>query len=153
MGVSDYYYINIVHSYFHDDKNVYMILDFLSNGELFKHLAKQGGAVDEETCVQYLRDIACAVSYLHARGVAHRDLKPENCLITSTGSLQIADFGCAVHLGVQSPVKRQTICGTPEYIAPEMLRGEHGLEVDLWAIGIFACELLYARFVLLLCMN
>lgn len=170
--------------YFHDSKNVYLILEYLQHGELFKYIDKQGGRVDEITCRGFMRDIVSAVSYLHARNVIHRgkgissyyilleicivlislfllllilaDLKPENILfdmVDDKMNLRIADFGCAV---VMSPAegamnsgvleKQRTVCGTPEYLAPEMLLEiGHGLEVDLWALGIFIYEILAGK--------
>jgi serine/threonine protein kinase len=82
---------------------------------------------------------------MHSRNVIHRDLKPENVLIASNGTLRVADFGCAV-LSPPPHTPRTTLCGTPEYLAPETIRGTgHSFAVDLWAIGIFAYELLNGR--------
>lgn len=138
---------NIVrlHGYFHDIKNVYLILEYLSQGELFKKVAKSGGVVTETVCKQYMYDIASAVSYMHQRYVAHRDIKPENVLIGEDGHLRLADFGWSIHC--PPPVQlRYTVCGTPEYLAPEMIIGKgHTYAVDLWALGIFMHELLYGR--------
>ena len=154
---------NIVrlYGYFHDNKNVYLILEYLSQGELFKKVAKSGGIITETVCKQYMHDIASAVSYMHQRYVAHRgintntntniylttliDLKPENVLIGEDGHLRLADFGWSIHC--PPPVQlRYTICGTPEYLAPEMIIGKgHSYAVDLWALGIFMYELLYGR--------
>lgn len=141
--------------YFHDSKNVYLILEYLHHGELFKYLDQQGGQIDEATCKNFVKDIASAVSYMHSHNVAHRDLKPENILYDISGdamTLRIADFGCAVILSPEyskSPnklAKQMTVCGTPEYLAPEMLlEVGHGLEVDMWALGIFVYELIVGR--------
>ena len=138
---------NIVrlYGYFHDTKNVYLILEYLNQGELFKKVSKSGGIVTETICKQYMHDIASAVSYMHQRYVSHRDLKPENVLIGEDGHLRLADFGWSIHC--PPPVQlRYTICGTPEYLAPEMIIGKgHTYAVDLWALGIFMYELLYGR--------
>jgi hypothetical protein len=83
--------------YFHDIKNVYLILEYQQQGELFKHISKLGGSVDEETCKKYMTDVTSAVSYMHSHFIIHRDLKPENILISDKGRLKIADFGWAVH--------------------------------------------------------
>lgn len=141
--------------YFHDVKNVYMILEFAANGELFKHVQKHyGGSVSEELCKGYVMDAASALVYMHDRHVMHRDVKPENMLITADGRLKIADFGWACHHppsssssgGAAGSLLRTTMCGTPEYIAPEMLSGMgHNHKVDVWAMGVFMYELLTGR--------
>jgi aurora kinase len=126
-------------------KNIYLILEFAPNGELFKSLAKLGGAVDESQCRQYMRQMGEAIAYLHTRHVAHRDLKPENVLIGEDGALKLADFGWAVLVPPHQP-SRMTMCGTPEYLSPEMVAGSgHGLPVDLWALGIMMYEFLVGR--------
>jgi hypothetical protein len=138
---------NIVqlYGYFHDSKSVYLILEYVQNGELYKSIAKNNGFVDEEKCISYMKDIASAVSHMHARHVIHRDLKPENVLISENGALKVADFGWAVHAPPMKSV-RFTFCGTPEYLAPEMIsQTGHTYAVDLWALGIFMYELLFGR--------
>ena len=141
-----------LYGYFHDARNVYLILEFAANGELFKHVQKHyGGSVSEEVCKGYAMDAASALAYMHSRHVMHRDIKPENMLITADGKLKIADFGWACHhppsssTAARSPL-RMTMCGTPEYIAPEMLAGSgHNHKVDVWALGVFIFELLTGR--------
>ena len=138
---------NIVrlYGYFHDTKSVYLILEFLAQGELFKLVAKNGGTVSESTCKKYLQDIARAISYMHERHVIHRDIKLENVLVGDDGRLRVADFGWAVHCPPPCP-PRYTLCGTPEYLAPEMILGTgHGKEVDLWALGVLSYELLIGK--------
>ena len=152
---------NIVglHGYFHDAKQVYLILEYLPGGELFKQVAKMGGYVDEPTCIGYMSDISSAVEFMHQRHVMHRDIKPENVLVGSDGRLCLADFGWAAHCP-PGHADRFTLCGTPEYISPEMLKGMgsdssssagmergggHSLGVDLWAMGILMFELMAGR--------
>lgn len=131
--------------YFHDTKSVYLILEFAPNGELFKAISKAGGSVSEATCREYMMQISGAVGYLHERNVAHRDLKPENILIGEDGSLKLADFGWAA-LIPSTGQQRLTMCGTPEYLAPEMVGGSgHATHVDLWALGIMMYEFLVGR--------
>ena len=126
-------------------KNVYIILEYIPNGELYKTLAKSGGMATESTCRQYMSDLASALQYMHERYVIHRDIKPENILIDETGRLKIADFGWAVH-NPNSEVLRYTLCGTPEYLSPEMVsQTGHGVGVDLWAMGVFMFEVLFGR--------
>jgi serine/threonine protein kinase len=111
-------------------------------------LQKSGGVVDESTCWEYMQDVASAVEYMHNRHVMHRDIKPENLLVDHNGSLHLADFGWCVH----SPpphIYRFTICGTPEYVAPEVIidDGKRGYSkhADLWALGILMFELIFGR--------
>jgi serine/threonine protein kinase len=115
-------------------------------------MAKAGGFLSEETCRLYMRDIAEGLKYLHDRGVIHRDIKPENILIGEDGKLRLTDLGWAVttpSLGPEGPGMRYTMCGTPEYLAPEMVAGTgHTLAVDLWALGVLLYEMLYGRWVL-----
>ncbi len=137
--------------YFHDPKNVYLILEYLPSGELYKTIARNGGIVSEELSRRYMGDITAAVRYMHDRSVFHRDIKPENILIAEDGRLKLADFGWAVHAPQisqtdSSNALRYTMCGTPEYLSPEMIAGRgHDGGVDLWALGILLYELLYGR--------
>ena len=139
---------NIVqlYGYFHDAKNVYLILEFITGGELYKSIGKNGGSVDQKTALAYMKDIASAIAHMHTNYVAHRDLKPENVLISEVdGHLKVADFGWAV----QTPPghsTRYTFCGTPEYLAPEMVCGSgHGIGVDLWAMGVMLYEFIVGK--------
>jgi serine/threonine protein kinase len=135
-------------SYFHDNRNVYLILEYSSNGELYKYLARNGGRVDEDECKQYMNSLCSAVEYMHQRRVYHRDIKPENIMIAEDGRLLLADFGWAVHNppGVLGDNLRHTVCGTPEYLAPEIiLEKGHNHTADLWALGVMMFELLYGR--------
>lgn len=94
----------------------------------------------------YIRDIASAAMYMHKRHIYHRDIKPENILVGSDGRLRLADFGWAVHAPPPNYNTRYTLCGTPEYLAPEMISGTgHDYAVDLWAIGILAYEILFGK--------
>ena len=84
--------------------------------------------------------MADALSYLHSKHVIHRDIKPENLLLGIKGELKIGDFGWSVHAPGN---RRQTLCGTLDYLPPEMVAGEqHGEAVDLWALGVLAYEFL-----------
>ena len=131
--------------YFQDPKNVYLILELFPHGELYKAVAKSGGCLSEATCASHLRDMASAVGYMHTRHVYHRDIKPENILVGEGGRLALADFGWAVHAPPEGGL-RFTMCGTPEYLPPEMIGGSgHTGAVDLWALGVLLYELLIGR--------
>lgn len=127
---------------------MYLILEYVPNGELYKHIAKLGGKVSETVCRDYLKQLSSGICHIHSYGIAHRDIKPENILIDSEGNLKIADFGCAVHIPISTAFAtlRYTLCGTPEYVSPEMLTGRgHTVQVDMWAVGVFACECIFGR--------
>lgn len=117
----------------------------MPNGELFRVISSEGGHVSEDKCREYITAVVAAVHHMHSCNIIHRDLKPENVLIAGDGTLKVADFGCAVLVPPpHSP--RMTLCGTPEYLAPEMIhQSGHGFPVDIWAIGIFIYELLNGR--------
>ena len=137
--------ITRLNGFFHDAKNVYLILELLPGGELYKAVAKTGGCVSESQARVYMSDVASAVDYMHKRHVIHRDIKPENLLLGEGGRVSLGDFGWAVH--APSPHStRFTLCGTPEYLAPEMVAGSgHDHSVDLWALGVLLFELLVGR--------
>ncbi|KAE9419620.1 hypothetical protein Angca_005084, partial [Angiostrongylus cantonensis] len=126
--------------YFHDQQRVYIILEFADGGELYNRLRKKG-KLDEPEAAKYVRQLADALSYCHAKRVIHRDIKPENILLDRKGN--IADFGWAV---VSAHSRRATVCGTLDYLPPEMIHGKtHDHTVDNWAIGILLYEMLVGR--------
>ncbi|KAJ3317091.1 spindle assembly checkpoint kinase, partial [Boothiomyces sp. JEL0866] len=95
---------------------------------------------DEETTSKYILQMAKALSYLHQKNVIHRDIKPENLLLGMNGELKIADFGWSVHAPNS---RRTTMCGTLDYLPPEMVEGrDHSKDVDLWSLGVLCYEFL-----------
>jgi len=127
--------------YFHDANRVFLILEYAARGELYKELHRQPGSrFPEARSATYIASLAHALAYCHAKSVIHRDLKPENLLLGLRGELKIADFGWSVH----SPAnRRHTLCGTPDYLPPEMLSGqEHDHTLDLWSLGVLMYEFL-----------
>jgi protein kinase X len=124
---------------FQDDARLYMIMEYVPGGELFSYLRRER-RLKEDTARFYASEIVLAYEYLHGKNIAYRDLKPENLLITRLGSLKIADFGFAKLL---DKGRTWTICGTPEYLAPEIVTSKgHGISVDWWALGILIFEML-----------
>mmetsp|Transcript_52570 Transcript_52570/g.128467 ORF Transcript_52570/g.128467 Transcript_52570/m.128467 type:complete len:350 (-) Transcript_52570:50-1099(-) len=123
---------------FQDPSNLYMVMELVIGGELFSHLRKAGRFSNETTRV-YAAQIILALQYLHERDVVYRDLKPENVLLDERGYIRICDFGFAKEV-----VDRTwTLCGTPEYLAPEVIQSKgHGKAVDWWALGILMYEML-----------
>uniref|UniRef100_A0A1B6ET07 cAMP-dependent protein kinase n=1 Tax=Cuerna arida TaxID=1464854 RepID=A0A1B6ET07_9HEMI len=124
--------------FFKDNSYIYFIIPFIQGGDLYTHLKKKGKFNEIETMF-YSAQIILAVEYLHYLDIVYRDLKPENILMDHTGYLKLADFGFCKLL---TNGRTYTLCGTPEYIAPEVLlsRG-YGKSVDWWGIGILTYEL------------
>ncbi|XP_008546034.1 aurora kinase C [Microplitis demolitor] len=130
-----------MYGYFYDDRRVYFILEFAPNGELYKALkAAPDGRFDDKRTAPYIRQLADAMKYCHSKKVIHRDIKPENLLLGRDGELKIADFGWSVHAPSS---RRETLCGTLDYLPPEMVLGKsHDHTVDLWGAGVLCYELL-----------
>lgn len=127
---------------------MYLMLEYAEGGEYTKYLAHNSHMMTENICIQHIQQVAAGIQHLHARSVAHRDIKPENILLDKDGNLKIADFGSAVHApnSTQGHQRRYTMCGTPEYLAPEVIRcGGHGLAVDIWALGVLMYEIIFKR--------
>ena len=125
---------------FQTEERIYFILPFLSGGELFQHLRKFR-TFDEEKVRFYGAQIALALEYLHSKGIVYRDLKPENILMDEDGYLKLADFGMAKKL--KEDEKAMSFCGTPEYLAPEIITMEgHDKNADWWSFGILLFEML-----------
>lgn len=115
-------------------ERIYFIMNFLRGGELFQHL-KKSKIFEEERVKFYAAIIGCALEHLHSKKIIYRDLKPENILMDDKGYLQLADFGMAKL--IKPGEKAQSFCGTPEYIAPEILLEKgHDYMVDWWSYGI-----------------
>ncbi|XP_054735636.1 aurora kinase C [Anastrepha obliqua] len=133
-----------LYGYFHDDARIYLILEYAPKGTLFKELQLQPlKRFNEPTSAIYIRSLASALQYLHERDVIHRDIKPENLLLGHKGDLKIADFGWSVH---EPNSMRTTLCGTLDYLPPEMVQGKpHTKNVDLWSLGVLCYELLVGR--------
>jgi len=129
-----------LHYAFQTKDKLYMILDFINGGELFFHLKKEG-RFTEARVKFYAAQITCAISHLHSLGIVYRDLKPENILLDSNGNVTITDFGLSKE--IKQDEGTHTFCGTPEYLAPEVLKGQgHGMAVDWWSLGTLIYEML-----------
>jgi len=131
--------------FFDDEKNVYLLLELGSSGQLYRVL-KEKVKFSEEASSYIVKQICEAIRYLHTFRIIHRDIKPENIVIQHVqhsiiqGIAKMCDFGWAVCRGLEL---RSTFCGTPLYVSPEILKGEHYDErIDLWSIGILCYELL-----------
>lgn len=127
-----------LHATYQDNLNVYMLLTYVPGGELFSHL-RRAGRFSPDVTRFYLASIVLAIEYLHSKNIIYRDLKPENLLLDRSGYLRIADFGFSKVVEDRT----FTLCGTPEYLAPEIVLSQgHGKAVDWWALGILAFEML-----------
>lgn len=117
---------------------IYIVLEFVMGGELFDRIVHQGKLSEDESR-RYFQQLIDAVDFCHSKGVYHRDLKPENLLLDSNGNLKISDFGLsALPQQVRDDGLLHTTCGTPNYVAPEVLnnRGYDGALADLWSCGV-----------------
>ncbi|XP_073271163.1 CBL-interacting serine/threonine-protein kinase 9-like isoform X3 [Primulina huaijiensis] len=117
---------------------IYIVLEYVGGGELFDKIARQG-KLKEGVARRYFQQLINAVDYCHSRGVYHRDLKPENLLLDSHGVLKVSDFGLsAFSKQVREDGLLHTACGTPNYVAPEVLndKGYDGTTSDVWSCGV-----------------
>jgi len=129
-----------MYGYFYDEKRIYLILEYSPGGELYKRLTSKG-TFSEERSATYIRDLALALDYCHSKHVIHRDIKPENLLVGAHNEIKIADFGWSVHAPTS---RRNTLCGTLDYLPPEMVEGrDHDEKVDVWSLGVLLYEFLY----------
>jgi len=124
-------------------QTLYLVLEFAEGGELFDSIVNKGQYTEPEA-INIVKQILEAVQYIHTMGIAHRDLKPENLLLAASKEgkevIKIADFGLSKDFGEEA---LQTSCGTPDYVAPEVLLGEpYDSAVDIWSIGVITYVLL-----------
>lgn len=123
---------------FHDSRYIHMLLEYIVGGEFFTHLRKAGRFDNDQSCF-YAAQIAAIFEYCHSQNIVYRDLKPENILINGDGYVKLTDFGFAKVIEHRT----YTLCGTPEYIAPEVLLNKgHGKPVDWWTLGILIYEMI-----------
>uniref|UniRef100_A0A8D3D0L4 cGMP-dependent protein kinase n=1 Tax=Scophthalmus maximus TaxID=52904 RepID=A0A8D3D0L4_SCOMX len=125
---------------FKDRKYLYMLMEACLGGEVWTIL-RDRGSFEDSTTRFYTACVVEAFAYLHAKGVIYRDLKPENLILDSRGYAKLVDFGFAKKIGVCK--KTWTFCGTPEYVAPEIILNKgHDVSADYWSLGVLMFELL-----------
>lgn len=123
---------------FQDPLNLYIVMEYVCGGELFS-LLRRVRTLPPFVAVYYAAQIVLAMEYLHGQDIVYRDLKPENLLIDRTGNVKMTDFGFAKVV----PEATWTLCGTPDYLAPEVVLSQgYGKAVDWYAIGILIYEML-----------
>jgi len=137
---------NIIQLYdvYEEDENIYIVVEIVTGGELFDHIISRG-TYSERDAANIIRQVLEAVEFMHKSKIAHRDLKPENILVTGTNNdiVKVSDFGLSKDFGND---KLRTACGTPDYVAPEVLRGStYDYTVDIWSIGVI-CYILLCGF-------
>lgn len=129
------------HGWFHDSRRIFLILDYLPGGELYRVLRREG-RFSERRAAKCAAQVAQSLEYLHSKNIMHRDIKPENILIGLHDELKVADFGYSVHAPSN---RRDTLCGTLDYLPPEMLtssKAQYTKAVDQWTLGVLTYEFL-----------
>ena len=131
-----------LYQYFFDGREMFLVLEYAPQGELYRHLRREGRFSEQRTA-RYIGQLASALLYCHSKHIIHRDIKPENLLLSSDDSLKIADFGWSVHAPND---RRLTMCGTLDYLPPEMVeRRSHDHRADVWCVGVLMYEFLYGQ--------
>ena len=125
MGKLDHPFILRMLGAFQDANSLFLALEYCPGGDLFNTLQRAGGTLPLSSAVYYAAAVTTVLLHLHSRGIAYRDLKPENLLLDTSGTMKVADFGFAKVLGDSG--RTSTLCGTPEYLAPEVRVGEAGV--------------------------
>ncbi|XP_043341326.1 protein kinase C zeta type isoform X1 [Cervus canadensis] len=133
-----------LHSCFQTTSRLFLVIEYVNGGDLMFHMQRQR-KLPEEHARFYAAEICIALNFLHERGIIYRDLKLDNVLLDADGHIKLTDYGmCKEGLGPGDTTS--TFCGTPNYIAPEILRGEeYGFSVDWWALGVLMFEMMAGR--------
>lgn len=132
-----------LYGFFHDEQRIYLLLEYAPGGELYRRMQAEK-TLRESEAAGYVYQLCNALNYLHTKRVIHRDIKPENILIGKYGILKLADFGWSAES--TSSCKRTTLCGTLDYLPPEMLNGNgYDEKIDLWCLGVLTYEMIIGK--------
>ena len=130
-----------MYGFFNDDEKIYLILEYSPGGNLYDDIMSSlNRCYNEEKASNYIAQVLQALKYMHSKNIIHRDIKLEN-LLNTNGTIKLSDFGWSVHAPSN---RRKTVCGTLDYLPPEMVKRSEDREydhtVDIWGVGILAYE-------------
>lgn len=138
----DYPFISKLYYAFQNEKKLFMITEYMPGGEMFYHL-HMNDHFNENKARFYIAEIVLAINHLHKNNILYRDLKPENILLDELGHIKLTDFGLSKIMNNIEKDKTYTVCGTPIYVAPEVLTGQgYNKLVDWWSVGVLLYEFL-----------
>lgn len=130
-----------VFEWFEDENNLFIVMEYLPNGSL-QHMVRSAGSIKEIVAKKYIYQLLLTIDFLHQKQIMHRDIKAENILLDANNDIRLIDFGLSEGFN-----KLEKICGSPAYMAPEMiLDGHYDERADLWSIGILLFYLIVGRF-------
>jgi serine/threonine protein kinase len=131
-------FVNELRAVFQDENSLYLMMDYIAGGELYSHIRREK-KLDLPVYQFFAVEIACALYHLHKLKIVFRDLKPENILLNNVGHIRLSELSLAK---IIEENRTTTLCGTPEYIAPEIIHGQaYGFGVDWWSFGILIYEM------------
>lgn len=134
-----------LHSCFQTPTRLFFVIEYINGGDLMFHMQRQR-KLPEEHARFYSAEITLALHFLHERGIIYRDLKLDNVLLDSEGHIRLTDYGMCKEGMINPEDKTSTFCGTPNYIAPEILKGDdYSFSVDWWALGVLMFEMMAGR--------